>query len=75
MYLKVFYYLDMEVFVYVIKINYFIFNFFVWLFYLFNSLLCEDVLILRLLYLNMKCSKIWFMLLCIFGEKIIDKLY
>lgn len=43
--------------------------------YLFNSLLYEDVLILRLLYLNMKCDKIWFMLLCIFGENIIDKLY
>lgn len=63
----------MEASVYAIKTNYFTFNLLAWLFYLFNSLLCEDALTLRLLHLNMKCSKTWFMLLYISGEKIIDK--
>lgn len=73
MHLKALYHSDMEASVYAIKTNYFTFNPLAWLFYLFNSLLCEDALTLRLLHLNMKCSKTWFMLLCISGEKIIDK--
>ena len=73
MHLKALYHSDMEASVYAIKTNYFTFNLLAWLFYLFNSLLCEDALTLRLLHLNMKCDKTWFMLLCISGEKIIDK--
>lgn len=70
---KTLYHSDMEASVYAIKTNYFTFNLLAWLFYLFNSLLCEDALTLRLLHLNMKCDKTWFMLLCISGENIIDK--